>query len=137
MSHIAVAAYNKSPQAEPALALSIDGQVYDLEDVRKAGVELDGAFAGNSVPSILARWDRGACDIRRLPQSSSLAQTGKLKPVADAAAKLTAPLSPGAHLLCRLELYRACQRDGDGARRQGREQAVHVPQAEEHGDRAQ
>jgi 2,4-diketo-3-deoxy-L-fuconate hydrolase len=93
MSHIAVAAYTKSPQAGPALALSIDGQVYDLEDVRKAGVQLDGAFAGNSVPSILARWDRGAATSAATAIKQS-AQTGKLKPVADAAAKLTAPYRP-------------------------------------------
>ena len=93
MSHIAVAAYNKSPQVGPALALSIDGQVYDLEDVRKAGVQLDGAWAGNSVPSILARWERGAAT-SAAAAIKQFAQTGKLKPVADAAAKLTAPFRP-------------------------------------------
>jgi hypothetical protein len=52
MNHIAIAAYKKPAQASPALALSIDGQIYDLEDARKAGVMLP----GDSVPALLAQW---------------------------------------------------------------------------------
>jgi 2-keto-4-pentenoate hydratase/2-oxohepta-3-ene-1,7-dioic acid hydratase in catechol pathway len=93
MNHIAIAAYKKGPQAEPALALSIDGQVYDVDDIRKAGVPLDGAWAGSNVPSILAQWERGAAT-SAADLIEKLARAGKLKPVASAPAKLTAPYRP-------------------------------------------
>src|SRR5262245_37043687 len=93
MSHIAVAAYKKSPQAGSAPALLIDGQLYDLDEVRAAGVDLGGAWTGNSVPAILARWDRAAATSAAAAIRQS-AQAGKLKAVADGAAKLTAPYRP-------------------------------------------
>jgi len=40
MSHIAIAGYRKTAKAHPALALAIDGEIYDLEAVRNAGVQL-------------------------------------------------------------------------------------------------
>ena len=50
MSDIALAAYAKVPGAEPAVALILNGQVFDLQEARKAGLKLDEAWAENSVP---------------------------------------------------------------------------------------
>ena len=40
MSHIAIAAYRKTAHARPALAVSVDNGIYDLDAARNAGLKL-------------------------------------------------------------------------------------------------
>ena len=94
MSQIALAAYRKSGASQPALALAVDGTLYDLDDVRKAGLKLDASWS-NGISAVLAHWNSSpqvvknlGDDIRRLAGSKTLA------PVANDAANLTAPFRP-------------------------------------------
>jgi 2,4-didehydro-3-deoxy-L-rhamnonate hydrolase len=91
MNHIAIAAYKKLAQECPALALSIDGQIYDLEDARKAGVTLP----GDSVPALLAQWDDNASALTSACEEiAKFAKRGKLQAVTGGAKNLTAPFRP-------------------------------------------
>jgi 2,4-diketo-3-deoxy-L-fuconate hydrolase len=91
MNHIAIAAYKKPAQECPALALSIDGQIYDLEDARKAGVTLP----GDSVPALLAQWhDNASALTSACEEIAQFAKRGKLQAVTGGAKNLTAPFRP-------------------------------------------
>ena len=91
MNHIAIAAYKKPAQASPALALSIDGQIYDLEDARKAGVRLP----DDSVPALLAQWhDNASALSSACEEIAQFGKRGKLQAVTGGGMNLTAPFRP-------------------------------------------
>jgi 2-keto-4-pentenoate hydratase/2-oxohepta-3-ene-1,7-dioic acid hydratase in catechol pathway len=94
MNHVAIAAYRKTAQASPALALSVDGRIYDLEAVRTAGVKLGEVRSGEGVPAILAQWHGNATLTRAGEEIAQLARSGKLEAVTGGAAALTAPFRP-------------------------------------------
>ena len=94
MSHIAIAAYKKTAQAPPALALSIDGEIYDLEAARKAGVKLGEVNSDDGLPALLAQWRDNATLTRACEEIAQLARTGKLQAVPGGAGALTAPFRP-------------------------------------------
>jgi 2,4-diketo-3-deoxy-L-fuconate hydrolase len=94
MSHIAIAAYKKTAQAPPALALSIDGEIYDLEAARKAGVKLGEINSDDGPPALLAQWCGNATLTRASEEIAQLARTGKLQAVPGGAGALTAPFRP-------------------------------------------
>jgi 2-keto-4-pentenoate hydratase/2-oxohepta-3-ene-1,7-dioic acid hydratase in catechol pathway len=94
MPHIAVAAYRKSAQASSAVALSVDGLLYDLEDALKAGVELGGVRASDGVPAMLAQWQGNTTLASGCAQITQLARRGKLETVPGGAATLSAPFRP-------------------------------------------
>jgi hypothetical protein len=93
MSHIAIAAYKKTAQARPALALSLDSEIYDLEAARNAGVKL-GELRSDGLPDLLAQWCGNAMLARACEEISELARKGKLQAVPGGAAALTAPFRP-------------------------------------------
>ena len=94
MSHIAIAAYKKTAQAPPELALSMDGEIYDLEAVRKAGVKLGEINSDDGLPALLAQWCDNATLTRACEEITQLARTGKLQAVPGGAGALTAPFRP-------------------------------------------
>ena len=94
MHHIAIAAYKRTAQASPAIALSVDGLIYDLEDARKAGVKLGEVRTSDGVPAILAQWHGNADLARACAELAQLARGGKLQAVAGGMAALTAPFHP-------------------------------------------
>lgn len=94
MSHIAIAAYKKTAQAPPALALSMDGEIYDLEAARKAGVKLGEINSDDVLPALLAQWCDNATLTRACEEIAQLARTGKLQAVPGGAGALTAPFRP-------------------------------------------
>lgn len=94
MSHIAIAAYKKTAQAPPALALSIDGEIYDLEAARKAGVKLGEVNSDDGLPALLTQWCDNATLTRACEEIAQLARTGKLQAVPGGAGALTAPFRP-------------------------------------------
>jgi len=94
MSHVAIAAYKKTAQAPPALALSIDGEIYDLEAARKAGVKLGEVSSDDGLPALLAQWCDNATLTRACEEITQLARTGKLQAVPGGAGALTAPFRP-------------------------------------------
>jgi 2,4-diketo-3-deoxy-L-fuconate hydrolase len=94
MSHIAIAAYKKTAQAPPALALSIDGEIYDLEAARKAGVKLGEVNSDDGLPALLTQWCDNATLTRACEEITQLARTGKLQAVPGGAGALTAPFRP-------------------------------------------
>src|SRR5689334_979097 len=94
MPHIAVAAYRKSAQASSAVALSVDGLLYDLEEALKAGVELGGVRASDGVPAMLAQWQGNTTLASGCAQITQLARSGKLETVPGGAATLSAPFRP-------------------------------------------
>jgi 2-keto-4-pentenoate hydratase/2-oxohepta-3-ene-1,7-dioic acid hydratase in catechol pathway len=94
MNHVAIAAYKKPAQASPALALSVDGRIYDLEAVRAAGVMLGDVRSGDGVPAILAQWNGNATPTKAGEEIARLARSGKLEAVTGGAAALTAPFRP-------------------------------------------
>jgi 2,4-didehydro-3-deoxy-L-rhamnonate hydrolase len=94
MSHIAIAAYKKTAQASPSLALAIDGRIYDLESARAAGVKLGEVRTNDGAPVALAQWHGNAILARACEEIARLAQSGKLQAVAGGTAALTAPFRP-------------------------------------------
>ena len=94
MSHIAIAAYKKTAQAPPSLALSIDGEIYDLEAARKAGVKLGEVNSDDGLPALLTQWCDNATLTRACEEITQLARTGKLQAVPGGAGALTAPFRP-------------------------------------------
>lgn len=94
MSHIAIAAYKKTAQAPPALALSMDGEIYDLEAARKAGVKLGEVNSDDGLPAVLTQWCDNATLTRACEEITQLARTGKLQAVPGGAGALTAPFRP-------------------------------------------
>jgi 2,4-diketo-3-deoxy-L-fuconate hydrolase len=91
MTHIAIAAYKKPVQPHPALALSIDGEIYDLEDVRRAGM----ALTGDNVPHLLAQWHDNASALAGVCEEiAHSAKRGKLQAVRGGRMSLTAPFRP-------------------------------------------
>jgi 2-keto-4-pentenoate hydratase/2-oxohepta-3-ene-1,7-dioic acid hydratase in catechol pathway len=94
MSHIAIAAYKKTAQAPPALALSMDGEIYDLEAARKAGVKLGEVNSDDGLPALLTQWCDNATLTRACEEITQLARTGKLQAVPGGAGALTAPFRP-------------------------------------------
>jgi 2,4-diketo-3-deoxy-L-fuconate hydrolase len=94
MSHIAIAAYKKTAQGPPALALSIDGEIYDLEAARKAGVKLGEVNSDDGLPALLTQWCDNATLTRACEEITQLARTGKLQAVPGGAGALTAPFRP-------------------------------------------
>ena len=90
MSHIAIAAYKKTAQARPALALSIDGEIYDLEAARNAGVKL-AEDSSENLPALLAQWRGNATLTRACDEIRQLVQRGELQSVPGA---LAAPFRP-------------------------------------------
>lgn len=104
MSHIAIAAYKKTAQAPPALALSIDGEIYDLEAARKAGVKLGEVNSDDGLPALLTQWCDNATLTRACEEITQLARTGKLQAVPGGAGALTAPFRP-ARIFCAAANY--------------------------------
>jgi 2,4-diketo-3-deoxy-L-fuconate hydrolase len=94
MSHMAIAAYKKTAQARPALAVSIDGEIYDLEGARNAGVKLGQFSADTELPALLAQWCGNATLTRACDEIRQLGRMNKLQAVPDGAARLTAPFRP-------------------------------------------
>ncbi len=78
----------------PAIALSVHGLIYDLEDARKAGVKLGEVRTSDGVPAILAQWHGNADLARACEELAQLARSGKLQAVAGGMAALTAPFHP-------------------------------------------
>ena len=94
MSHIALAAYHKSGASQPALALAVDGTLYDLDDARKAGIKLDASWS-NGISAVLAHWNSSPQAVKNLgDEIRRLARSKTLAPVANDAANLTAPFRP-------------------------------------------
>jgi len=83
MKQIALAAYRKSGSGQSAPALAVDGQLYDLDDLRKAGIKFDGSWS-RDIYAVLEYWtghgrelkDLGD-DVRRLAESKKLAPASK------------------------------------------------------------
>ncbi len=94
MSHIAIAAYKKPAQARPALALSIDEELYDLEAARNAGVKLGELGADGGLPDLLAQLCGNTTLTRACEEIRQLVERGKLRSLPDGAAGLTAPFLP-------------------------------------------
>ena len=80
MSHVAIAAYKKPAQATPALALSIDGEIYDLEAARKAGVKLGEVSSDDGLPALLAQWCDNATLTRACEEITQLAPPASFRP---------------------------------------------------------
>ena len=94
MSQIALAAYHKSGASQPALALAVDGTLYDLDDARKAGIKLDASWS-NGISAVLAHWNSSPQAVKNLgDEIRRLAWSKTLAPVANDAANLTAPFRP-------------------------------------------
>ena len=55
MSQFALAAYRKSGSSQSVPALVVGGQLYDLDDLRKAGVRLDDSWS-KGIHAVLAYW---------------------------------------------------------------------------------
>jgi 2,4-didehydro-3-deoxy-L-rhamnonate hydrolase len=94
MSHIAIAAYKKTAQARPALALSIDGEIYDLEAARKTGVKLGELGSDAGLPALLAQWCGNPTLTRACDMIRQLVQKGELQSVPAGVGALTAPFRP-------------------------------------------
>src|SRR5262249_20249026 len=94
MSHIAIAAYKKTAEARPALALSIDGEIYDLEGARNAGVKLGKLSSDADLPALLAQWCGNTTLTRACDEIRQLVKRGELQSVPGGAGALTAPFRP-------------------------------------------
>ena len=94
MSHIAIAAYRKTAHARPALAVSVDNGIYDLDAARNAGVKLGEPAGDGSLPALLAQWCGNATLERACEEIRQLVASRKLQAVPGGAAALTAPFLP-------------------------------------------
>ncbi|HEY7246041.1 MAG TPA: fumarylacetoacetate hydrolase family protein [Xanthobacteraceae bacterium] len=94
MSHIAIAAYKRTAQARPAMALSIDNEIYDLEAARNAGVKIGELGVDGGLPALLAQWCGNAALTEACEDIRQLVERGKLQAVRGGPASLTAPFLP-------------------------------------------
>jgi 2-keto-4-pentenoate hydratase/2-oxohepta-3-ene-1,7-dioic acid hydratase in catechol pathway len=94
MRHIAIAAYKKTAETRPALALSIDDEIYDLEAAHNAGVKLARLGSDEGLPALLAQWRGNATLTRACDEIRQLVQRGELQSVPGGAGALTAPFRP-------------------------------------------
>ncbi|MFZ2136967.1 MAG: fumarylacetoacetate hydrolase family protein, partial [Xanthobacteraceae bacterium] len=71
-----------------------DGEIYDLEAARKAGVKLGEVNSDDGLPALLTQWCDNATLTRACEEITQLARTGKLQAVPGGAGALTAPFRP-------------------------------------------
>jgi 2-keto-4-pentenoate hydratase/2-oxohepta-3-ene-1,7-dioic acid hydratase in catechol pathway len=92
MSQIALAAYRKSGSSQSVRALAADGELYDLEDLRTAGIKLDDAWS-RDINALLEYWTIHGRDLKKLGvEVSGLAESKKVAPVPKNA--IAAPYRP-------------------------------------------
>jgi 2,4-didehydro-3-deoxy-L-rhamnonate hydrolase len=95
MEHVAIAAYRKGIAGTPALAVLVNGQIYDLADAWSAGVDLGNVRARNGVAAALAEWQQDSSLLTSLREElPEFADSGKLPAVENGLSKLTAPFLP-------------------------------------------
>jgi 2,4-diketo-3-deoxy-L-fuconate hydrolase len=83
MNQIALAAYREPGRGQSVPALAVDGQLYDLQDLPKAGIKLDASWS-KDIPAMLEYWvghgqdlKKLADEVRRLAESKKVAPTSK------------------------------------------------------------
>ena len=104
MSWIALATYRRAGGLAPALV--IDSQLYDLEAARAAGLPpLPEAWVTQGVEAMLRDWANAQTWLRdATPIAAALAASGAIRPVADGAAAVAAPLVPS-RIFCAASNY--------------------------------
>ena len=94
MSMVALAAYRKSGAGQSTPALAVDGKLYDLDNVRKAGIKLDASWS-KGVSEVLAHWNGHPQEVKNLgDELRQLIESKRLAAVAKDAVNLTAPFRP-------------------------------------------
>jgi 2,4-diketo-3-deoxy-L-fuconate hydrolase len=92
MNQIALAAYRKSGSGQSVPALAVDGELYDLDDLRKGGIKLDASWSRN-IYAVLEYWTSHGQELKKLGvEVSRLAENKKLAPVSKDA--IAAPYRP-------------------------------------------
>jgi 2,4-diketo-3-deoxy-L-fuconate hydrolase len=104
MSWIALATYRRAGGLAPALVL--DQQLYDLEAGLAAGLPATpDAWVSQGVEAMLRDWEHAKVWLRdAAPGAASLAASGAIRPVADAAAAVAAPFVPS-RIFCAASNY--------------------------------